>query len=94
MPSFLTSCLLFCVDGRPTVPLTATKREFEITFNLEIKCAFSYREKLETNEIVSFIVKTSSVFILKDSKKVPGFCSHDSCELGLLISVVCVVILP
>lgn len=50
---------------------------------------------METSKIVSFIVKTSSVFILKDSKKkIPGFCFHASRELGLLISVVCVVRLP
>lgn len=56
------------MGDRPFLSLPQ-KRELEIKFNLEIKCAFSYREKMETNEIVSFIVKTSSVFILKDSKK-------------------------
>lgn len=49
--------------------------------------------KMETIKIVSFIVKTSSVFILKKSK-IPGFCFHASRELGLLISVVFAGILP
>lgn len=47
---------------------------------------------METNKIVSFLVKTSSVFILKESKKNPGFLFHASGELGLLISVVYAVL--
>lgn len=50
---------------------------------------------MEPNKIVSFEVKTSNVFILKDSKKkIPILCFHAGGELGLLISVVYNVILP